>query len=322
MTTADSLDDIGNPALGTDSRKVYILPTRFGMLYAGAILMMLLVSVNYNNGLGHLFTFMLVAIGIVAMHYTQRNLVGLSVSIHPGKPVFSGDMAQGSVRVHETRHRSRYALWLRGGDSQSRFDLPADGHTRIELNFKTGSRGWQPLPEIYFVSIFPVGLLCAWSKRLVQGPDNEVSQLVYPRPAAVWSSPISFDSQAHGAGNGSHADDGDFRGLRGHRKEDPPSRIHWRNSARGSGLVSKQFEGTGSAGICLDYADTRNTDHESRLSELCRWILDADSAGTSYALRLPGLSIAADQGGRHRARCLKALALCPDPANITQDDNP
>jgi uncharacterized protein (DUF58 family) len=52
----------------------------------------------------------------------------------------------------------------------------------------------------------------------------------------------------------------------------------------------------------------RLPDVEARLSQLARWVVDADSRGERYALELPGTSIAADRGPEQRQRCLAALA--------------
>ena len=50
-------------------------------------------------------------------------------------------------------------------------------------------------------------------------------------------------------------------------------------------------------------------DAELRLSRLARWIVDAEAAGLSYGLRLPGLDLALDAGPVHCSACLEALAV-------------
>jgi hypothetical protein len=52
---------------------------------------------------------------------------------------------------------------------------------------------------------------------------------------------------------------------------------------------------------------------ESRLEQLCRWVLDAQEHGEAFALRLPGTSIETNVGPAHRERCLNALALFEVP---------
>src|SRR5688572_28998894 len=62
------------------TRRVYILPTRLGLFYAGMIFLMFLGSTNYANNLALGLTFVLASIGLVAMHHCQRNLAGVRVA--------------------------------------------------------------------------------------------------------------------------------------------------------------------------------------------------------------------------------------------------
>ena len=74
--------------------------------------------------------------------------------------------------------------------------------------------------------------------------------------------------------------------------------------------MTKQFEGSAQTTQWLDWHMTHG-DVEQRLSQLARWILDADEQGQPYGLHLPGNDIPAGQGELHRHRCLEALALFP-----------
>ena len=60
--------------------RVYILPTGVGLVFALMTFAMLLGSMNYNNNLSFVLTFILVGIGLVSMHQCQRNLVALELS--------------------------------------------------------------------------------------------------------------------------------------------------------------------------------------------------------------------------------------------------
>lgn len=66
----------------------------------------------------------------------------------------------------------------------------------------------------------------------------------------------------------------------------------------------------GNSELLLDFALTPGQP-EARLSQLCRWILDAEQSGVSYGLRLPHLIIPTAIGITHQRRCLEALALFP-----------
>ena len=48
---------------------------------------------------------------------------------------------------------------------------------------------------------------------------------------------------------------------------------------------------------------------EQRLSYLCHWVLEFDSSGEEYGLRLPNVVLQPAVGEKHRERVLKELAL-------------
>jgi hypothetical protein len=72
-------------------RAIYILPTGAGLVFGGILILMLVGSLNYQNNLGLLFTFLATAIVLVSMHHAWFNLLGLAVTARAGPPVFAGD---------------------------------------------------------------------------------------------------------------------------------------------------------------------------------------------------------------------------------------
>jgi uncharacterized protein (DUF58 family) len=72
----------------------------------------------------------------------------------------------------------------------------------------------------------------------------------------------------------------------------------------------KQFGGMGTATVWLTWDDIRTlNDLEAALSQLCLWILVAESQGTKYGLKIPSDTFEPGAGEKHRARCLRSLAL-------------
>ena len=102
--------------------------------------------------------------------------------------------------------------------------------------------------------------------------------------------------------------DEDLSGLRAYQAGDSSRRIDWKASARGQGLLTREFHGMADSTLWLDWSQTTG-DPELRLSQLTRWLLDARDAGLAYGLRLPQQEIAIGQGAAHERRCLAALAL-------------
>jgi len=70
------------------AKRIYILPTREGFIYALIVLIMLAAAINFNNSLIFFFTFLMVGMGIISMLITQQNLLNLQFSIAHVPPVF------------------------------------------------------------------------------------------------------------------------------------------------------------------------------------------------------------------------------------------
>ena len=88
------------------------------------------------------------------------------------------------------------------------------------------------------------------------------------------------------------------------------SRIDWRAMARFDELYTKQFDGArGKPALWFSPDDVRVQGLEEKLSQLCRWILDAKKQNREYGLRLSGVSIGPGSDENHFRECLSALAL-------------
>jgi len=59
----------------------------------------------------------------------------------------------------------------------------------------------------------------------------------------------------------------------------------------------------------LEWSSLEGQDTETRLSQLCLWVLESEAAQRVYGLRIPGKEIAPARGAAHRFACLRALAV-------------
>ena len=104
--------------------------------------------------------------------------------------------------------------------------------------------------------------------------------------------------------------------LRAYRPGDAPRQIAWKALAREQGLLTKEFSAMASSELWLEWEEAHGADIEARLSVLAHWVMQAESFGQSYGLRIPGTLIAPNRGDMHQARCLEALALFDNPEAI------
>ncbi|MDD4881774.1 MAG: DUF58 domain-containing protein [Gallionellaceae bacterium] len=286
-----------------DSRRLYILPTRIGLVFALLVFGLLVTSANYGISLGYLFTFLLGGIGVAGLFHSQRNLLGLTLRPLAAVPVYAGEAARFRLRIEKPGARPRGGLVLNHAEASSpQLDLISAGSGELVLELAQARRGFHKPGRLILASTWPLGLFRCWS---VFALDWGV--LVYPRPAAQ---PLPFPA-ATGEGRAlswRRPGEDEFSALREYRPGDSPRHIAWKSVARGQAPLTKQFTGSGGSESWLDWADCPETDTEGRLSRLTRWALDGERAGLVWGLTLPGFRLPPGRGERHLQQALAALA--------------
>lgn len=283
-------------------RRIFILPNRRGWGFAGVLLIQLLVATNYSNNLAFILSFLMVSIALLAILHGYRNLAGVELSAARSEPVFAGNAAPFEVYLSNPSRFPRIGIRIETEPAPpASAYVPPQTNTRIRLAVPALTRGWLRLPTVTVSSTFPLGLFRSWS------PNNlKVHTLVYPKPA-----PEGRPFPQHPGTAGARIRDADdFRGFQAYQPGDPLRRIHWKGFAKGQGVHVKEYEDGSDGALILDFSLTAGS-VEARLSQLCRWVLDAEQAGLRYAMRLPHLDVPSGLGIGHRNRCLEALALFP-----------
>jgi uncharacterized protein (DUF58 family) len=286
-------------------RQLYMLPTRFGLLFALLLLVQLLAAINYGNGLAYALTFLLGSLAVVSMLYTHRNLFRLRIAAGSCAPVFAGNVAVFRILLVNDAPAARFGVVLVHAKKEiACVDVPAHGDTGADLPVPAGKRGYLTVPAVTVLTHFPLGLLYSWSRRV----ELQQSCLVYPRPADP--APLRAGAaETPEPATGIRVGGDDFIGVREFQPGDSPRHVDWRAVARGEGWHTKQFGGGYQATVWLDWDTLEGMDVEARLSVLTRWVLDAERDGLLYGLRLPDETIAPASGEHHHHACLRALAL-------------
>jgi uncharacterized protein (DUF58 family) len=290
-------------------RRVFVLPTRAGLAFAGALAAMLIGAINYQLPLGFALTFLLAGLGHSAILHTFRNLARLEIEAGPATPVFCGDPARFTLRLINSRDTPRYALQLRSAGTLAPIDLiEPQASSLAELRLPTQRRGWLRLPRVTLETRFPLGFIRAWSYL-----QPDMSVLVWPRPEFA-APPLPWGSGSAGGVAASAAGRDDFAGLRNYQPGDSPRHIAWKAAAGGGPLLTKHFTGMQAGNVVLRWDDLPpQLDSESRLSRLAAWVERANAGGIVWRLDLPGCSLGPAEGIAHRNACLKALALFGQP---------
>ena len=286
-------------------RHIYILPTRFGWLYALLLIGLLIGSVNYSISLGFAMTFLLTGLGLIAMLHTWRNLANLKIATRRANPVFAGETSIFELAVLEGNNRPRYCIFAAFAGQESDIkDIAALKDNTFKLSIPSQKRGWLTAPRITFSTEFPLSLFHVWAYA-----ETSAQCLIYPNPSLRSQILPSADADdARGQLSTAQGDD-DFAGHRNYQFGDSPKRVDWKASSREQGLLVKQFQGEASSTLWLDFNATTGNNLELRISQLTRWVVDANAQNLKYGLRLPQLSIQPNTGDMHYHQCLTSLAL-------------
>ncbi len=293
--------------LRLNRRRIYILPTRAGTVFAFFLLAMLVAAINYTNNLAFLLTFLLGSISILSAIHAYANLAGLEVESGRLFPAFCGDDARLQL-FFRAGGRERRRISVRVGTAEDNVSLSAGAGRELDLNIPTIKRGVFPLGRLVVATRYPLGLFRAWSPLVLP-----VTGVVYPRALAVESLDrhhLGGDGDEEGLG--AVGPSGEFGGVRPYRPEDGMSRISWKASARGAGLFAKEFRSGIAATLVFDWDEVHSSGYEERISLLAGLVREAERLGLCYGLRLPGLSIEPGSGAGQAHRCLEALALLPE----------
>jgi len=283
-------------------RRIYLLPTRFGIGFAAILLVMLVGALNYVNNSALLLTCLLGGVAINSMLGAFRNLDGLALRAVHAAAVCAGDPVRVQLRF-DAGGRERPALRLDGYGGYTVSRLGADGQ-QVELRLPTRVRGWMPLPRIRVYTTWPFGLFRAWSWL---HPQHAI--LVYPAPEAAGPQARGQDANPH---RRDLRDGDELAGLRDYRAGDPIKHIAWKLSARHRELMVRELDRPAAQDArVLDWTRLTGLDPEQRIARLARWVSEAHAEGLPWTLRLPDAVLGPASGSEHYHRCMSALALLP-----------
>ena len=282
------------------------LPTRYGWIFIVVIFGMLAGSVNYNNNLGFLFTFLLGSMGMISLAHSFRNFSGLQIESVQTWPVFAKQRAVFQFHVSETAFQRIAIRFKLPGSEITVVDLAPHIKNRVAVSMPAKKRGVISPEWLELDTLYPFGLV-QFQIRF----DLNIGCVVYPKPVPVHQLTTHELLRAHAAEGDSNAGANDFTGLRSYQNGDPIQHIFWKAYSRGQGLVVKEFSGNEVPALFFSWHKLRAENVEKKLSLLCAMILKAHGLKLRYGVNLPGKKIVPNRDERHKHRCLQALALFP-----------
>ena len=273
-------------------RSLYIIPSRFGVLWIAAAGLLLLVAIQTGSNSTLLLAFLMIGLMLLAMFLTHDTLQGLTLRCDQPAPAFAGEPAHYSLQLDSAAARPRCSLRVQG-HAVVVCDRIAAGRTTLSLPWEAENRSWQLPPPVQIETIAPLGLFICWGRWQPQQP-----QLIWPRrrsgPVAETQPPRSIDGLE------------EWQDLRPVREGERPALVDWASAARGRPLQAKLFNDPEEPEVIL--APAPGVALELAREHLADRIWRLHHSGACYGLKIHAISLAPSKGVRHRDACLEALA--------------
>ncbi len=282
-------------------RRVFILPTKPGLFFGFICLLMLIASLNFNNNMGLMLTFLLVGIAQVALYRVFFNLNNLVIKQVSTQPVFTGQEAQ--FTLHLSSKISKFDIFVQVDKKQNcLLEIPAEETKPLIFSQTSTKRGWLEGGKIKLKTSYPFGLFYAWIWTRI-----DAKCLVYPKPE---NTPPPLPNHEFNEGNNKIVKKGDdFHGLKAYQPGDSIRLIAWKRTAQTGELISREYQQTLGDKLLLDYDQVQLPNPEDKLSRLTAWVISAYQQQLDYSLKIPGFTSGYDCSSQHHLSCLKALAL-------------
>lgn len=285
-------------------KNIYVLPTQYGVGYCLLILFLFVTAVNYQNNLLYITTFLFVALFVIAIWMTYRNMSGLVMSVDSSRDNYVSLPVEYTFKLRKTNHQPTLALMVINNEGQShRVDVEGNGSSRISIGSLYVTRGKKHPGRLQLKSVYPLGLIKAWGYA-----NLDVVAWVYPKPQEGAVPSGEGDDNEQESLSRSRRSGLDVSGIKPYRPGDSMGQISWKHFASRNELYVKEREPVFASLSVLDFDALDGISTEQRLSVLCFHVRSYADSGRMFELKLPGKRVAMGQGQSHLIECLRTLA--------------
>ena len=311
-------------------RNVYIFFSREGMLFAVLLVITFIAGVNYGNNLVLGLCFYLISVWLISFHVTFAHISGLQVRLLDVTMAEAGEPVWVTLQVLSSSRQPRRQLAFNFellSDKNNKKSIEADTNTAaptnksyqdrvllsslqdeqtIRLPILTRVRGQLELPRLQIQTVYPLGLMRAWSYVYFAR-----TAWVYPKPQAFdWqSSYIAANTDDLPLGEQYVQGQDDFERLDNYIEGESLARVSWAHVARGQGMLTKHFVDPIGHEQRLTYEDMPGSHHELKLAQLAYGAISLGQLNVPFKMQLMSDNQAAiGQGDSFVQACLLRLA--------------
>lgn len=302
-------------------RNVYIFFSRQGLLFGALLITTFITGINYGNNLVLGLCFYLFGVWLLTVFYTFVQVSALHVRLVEVALAQSGSIGWATLEISSRSAKPSRQIFLgfqqpttESLSSENKAILETSGSVvlpyvdkpvLVRLPICANQRGRMTLPRLEVHSVYPLGVMKAWTYAY------------FERPMWVYPSPVTFEWQNNKKSTPSDGNEwsnigvvgqSDFDSLTEYVAGESLARVSWSHVARGAGMLTKRFADSVGREWVIDYQDMPSAHHDGRLGELTFAVLQMKNAQMPFMLNLPSGAGELGQGDEFVNECLLRLA--------------
>lgn len=278
-------------------RDILIFIYQQGFLYLVLILITFIAGINYANNLILGFCFLISAILCISFYITFKQLHGLEIDIITDEVGQVGHSILFKIYLNQPYSYSRYlSISI---DSETQHIHIDQKQSECVIQIQVDQRGQYNYPDIHIASVYPFGLVRAWT-YIFHGRHAWIAPQAKINPNTSFSNAFVLDQEKD-----------EFKELRSFQVGDSLQSVSWKQAARGQGLYIKVFE-EHQQDRCVDihYHHMPSVEHEEKLKYMMGVVEQCEQLQISFKLVLPHAELNQGFGAEHikQAKILLAQA--------------
>lgn len=276
-------------------KEILVFIYKSGYVYVLLIFISFMAGINYANNLILGFCFLISAVLCVSFYLTFKQLHGLSIELVSDEVGQVGQVAYLTVYFIQPTVQQRY-LYIKTDEQIQRLHL-LEKKQKISIAFRPEKRGEFLYPMLQIYTLYPFGLVRAWSYLYHQ-------KKAWIAPTAQY---LTHENQHHQADLIAEFDE--FRELRSFQQQDSLHSVAWKQVARGQGMYVKVFEqAQEQAELDIYYHEMPSSSHETKLALMMGLVEQCEQQQRAYRLCLSHAELPKGCGAQQLQSAKRLLA--------------
>ncbi len=251
--------------------------TRFSLVVVIMLFGLFMEAYMHDFNLVYITFFFVFSLAFSAGPIGILNLGNLEANFKKQGRIFVHKESKILVSIKNTSPTPSWSISLHSADDTSvpLAQVKGESSKIVALPFLSNRRGTFSYEDCYLESKYPLS-----TARLTKPIDDVYQGIVYPEPKGK-----SLDTFLHEQET-FYGEEKEFDGLREYDGSQKISHIHWASVAKGEMSVKVFTKETKIHNLTFIY-NTLPGDKESRLSQLCLWVLECERQHLAFSIHMP-----------------------------------